>query len=66
MTTEQRQFDVGRLLCGRFRDYLKSLRFSGHNIEWLEGSGILSRIFTIRGDKQALSKLSDAVRAWGG
>lgn len=49
------ELTVGRLLCGTVRDYLGRLKVLGHNIEWHESSGILSRRFTIRCDDRARS-----------
>jgi hypothetical protein len=48
------QVEVGRLLCGQIRDYLAAERFRGARIEWIEGSGFVSRVFTIMGDAAAV------------
>lgn len=54
MSKEQLSFEmeVGVLLCGSVRDFLQRRKFQGLNIEWHEGSGILSRIWIIKGDRE--------------
>jgi diadenosine tetraphosphatase ApaH/serine/threonine PP2A family protein phosphatase len=43
------RFEAGRLLCGHVRDYLAVSKLEGKDINWHEGSGWISRTFTIRG-----------------
>jgi hypothetical protein len=50
MTTETFQMEVGRLLCRNVREMLESEKFSGRKIDFLEGRGWISRIFTVKGE----------------
>lgn len=43
-----RDYLVGRLLCGAFRDGLKRFKFRGNACEWIESSGWTQRVFTVR------------------
>lgn len=45
-----REFEVGRLLCSQVRDYLARCQMLGNRIQWREGSGWISRVFTVVGD----------------
>jgi hypothetical protein len=49
------RFEAGRLICKPIREYLKTEQFRGRKIEVLEGCGIFSRLFTVRGDTNDLS-----------
>ena len=57
-------FTVGRLLCGKVRDYLKRRRFEGDQVEWLEGSGLLSREFTIKGPPDLIMDIKRELFQW--
>ena len=41
---------VGRLLCGRFRDMLEDEIFNGRKIRYRESSGLIERTFTVKGE----------------
>lgn len=45
---------VGILLCSSFRDFLNRLKFKGYDISFIEGSGWITRIFTIKGSRKDL------------
>lgn len=49
--------EVGCLLFGQVRDFLERERFKGRNIQWHEGRGWLSRVFTIRGDADDVQRV---------
>jgi len=55
------QFTVGRLLCGRFRSMLNELKFVGHNIEWIESSGLIERNFLVRADNHIISGIEKMI-----
>lgn len=54
-------FEVGRLLCGRVRDFLKQCQFRGMGIEWLESSGFIEREFTVKGKKEDLLRIKTSL-----
>ena len=39
---------VGRMLCGAFRSGLNRLRFRSEPIDWIESSGWIQRVFTVK------------------
>jgi len=41
---------AGFFCWSAIRDLLERHKFLGHNIEYLEGTGVLTRPFTIKGD----------------
>jgi hypothetical protein len=43
---------VGRLHWGRVRDAVRYAQFQGHPVEIFEGTGIFTRVFTIRGPEK--------------
>jgi hypothetical protein len=44
------QYEVGRIRCGQIREFLEAEKFKGRTIDWIESKGIISRLFTIKGD----------------
>ena len=56
--------EVGRLLCGNMRELLISEKFSGRNIEWIEGRGWVSRLFTIKGNCEDVEKIRERIEYW--
>jgi len=54
----------GRLLCKHLRDILNSEKFSGRNIEWIEGNGLFSHLFTIKGDDKDIEEVSERINHW--
>ena len=56
--------NCGRLLCGDLREILESEKFSGRRIEWIEGRGVISRLFTVKGEEPDLSMIAERVRSW--
>lgn len=56
--------EVGRLLCGKVRDYLNAAKFKGAKIEWLESSGFLEREFTIKGDSGDVKAIERDFDEW--
>jgi len=58
------EFEVGILLCRPVRDYLKRMKFYGHDIDFVESSGWLSRTFSVRGSANAISALQSAMVNW--
>lgn len=57
-------FEVGRLLCGKVRNYLKQCKFKGMNIEFLEGSGWIERTFIIKGNTEDLKQIHSELDDW--
>lgn len=57
-------FVAGILLCNQIRNYLRALKFTGADIEVLEGSGWLERRWTIRGDHNDVTKAYNEIAAW--
>ena len=41
-------YEIGRLYVGQFRDLLEDAKFKGHDITYREGSGWLSKNFSVR------------------
>ena len=55
---------VGRLLCGRLRDYLDGCKFRGADISYLESSGWVEREFIIKGDDNHMITVRASLIAW--
>lgn len=51
MRKKVHEIEVGLLLVGTVRDHLTRLKLQGHDIDWREGSGILSKTFFITGSR---------------
>ena len=58
------QIKCGRLLCGHLREMLDSEIFLGSNIMYLEGKGLFSRTFTIRGKLADVNRVYTRVDQW--
>jgi len=58
------QLECGILLCGNLRDMLDSEKFNGRKIEYLEGRGWFSRVFTIKGDEPDITNIQDRINYW--
>lgn len=57
-------FIAGRLMWKPVRDLLEDLKFRGHNIEWREGRGWLTREWTLKGNAADLIIIMKALEAW--
>ena len=57
------EVEVGRLLCGKIRDYLNKSIEAGMNITFIESKGVFTRHFTIDGDSEALHELNCSLNA---
>lgn len=44
------EMKIGRLLCGRVREYLNQARFDGYEFNYFESGGLLSHKFILRSD----------------
>lgn len=53
--------EVGILLCGQFRDFLEFKKLEGLDIEWLEGRGWLSRVFSVKGNADDLRRIKRVI-----
>jgi len=51
--------EAGRLVCGRIRDFLNGCKFQGMEINFIESTGFLFRVFTIKGSKKDIFKIMD-------
>jgi hypothetical protein len=58
------QMLVGRILCGKVRDYLSEERMKGRNIQWHESSGWIQRRFTISGSDADVAHIGQTLMAW--
>lgn len=58
------QCEVGRAICRHMRDLLEGEKFSGTRIDWHEGSGWFSRVFTIKGDEADVDRVEIRLRHW--
>jgi hypothetical protein len=55
---------IGRLLSSRFRDFLKTEKFKGKKIEWIESSGWIEREFTIKGEADVIREIHMRICEW--
>tara|TARA_R110002020_G_scaffold415270_1_gene624641 strand:+ start:96 stop:302 length:207 start_codon:yes stop_codon:yes gene_type:complete len=58
------EIEVGRLLCGKVRDFLNNCKFKGMNIEFNESSGFIERDFTIRGADNDIALVKSSLDNW--
>lgn len=58
------EIEVGRLLCGEVRDFLKRCQFKGVNIQWIESSGLIERTFCIKGSQNDVAVIQDALEKY--
>lgn len=58
-----RQYQLGRLLCGGFRNMLAECKMFGMEIEWHESGGWISRTFTVRGPKSSLMAIEETIKS---
>jgi hypothetical protein len=58
------RFEAGRLLCGHVRDYLAVSKLKGKDINWHEGSGWISRTFTIHGPQDDVLPVYRGLVRW--
>lgn len=61
-TTRTINVEVGLGCIRLFRDYLDRLKFDGRPLDYLEGPGFISRIFTIRTDEDTFRNIRDVVK----
>lgn len=54
---QTKDFQVGRIYWGAFRDIINKLNFTGSNIQYLESSGLLFKTFTVKCVQEDLDKL---------
>ena len=57
-------YEVGRLYCGEVRNFLNKCKFQGLDIDFIEGSGWLSREFTVKGSDEAISRVYKCIEDW--
>ena len=55
------EITVGLLNFGQVRNYLKKLKFLGHDIKWHESKGWIDRTFTITCDSWAKRKIDQMI-----
>lgn len=58
------EIKVGRLLCGKVRDFLNKCKFKGMNIEFNESSGFIERDFTMRGTDNDIALIESSLDNW--
>lgn len=58
------EIEVGRLLCGRVRDFLNKCKFKGMDIQFNESSGFIERCFTIRGADNDIALVKSSLYKW--
>ena len=58
------EVEVGRLLCGRVRDFLNRCKFKGIDIQFNESSGFIERDFTIRGADNDIALVKSSLDNW--
>jgi hypothetical protein len=58
------EIEVGRLLCGRVRDFLNKCKFQGMDIQFNESSGFIERDFTIRGTDNDIALVKSSLDNW--
>ena len=56
--------EVGRLLCGQVRHFLKTCRFKGIDIMFLESDGWIERDFIISGTSEDLKVVKRSLDVW--
>ncbi len=54
--------DVGILLCGAFREALKTAKFKYGGFDFMEGDGWFQRTFTVKGDVDIVDQLEKHFR----
>ena len=60
----QTRFWVGLGLWGQARELLEIMKFNGHNIEWHEGRGWITRTFYVKGDKPSIDAIDITIANW--
>ena len=55
---------LGRMLCGKARNFLDSEKFKGRNIEYLESKGFIERDFTIVGSNEDILYIEKCFDNW--
>lgn len=58
------EIEVGRLLCGKVRDFLNKCKFKGMDIQFNESSGFIERDFTIRGADNDIAIVKSSLDNW--
>ena len=56
--------EVGRLLCGEVRHFLKTCQFKGIDIMFLESDGGIERDFVISGKTEDLKIVKRSLDSW--
>lgn len=64
MSKASMKMEIGRLLCGQVRDFLNSCKFNGMDIDYIEGSGILSKTFTVKGNAHDMVIVHRSLVEW--
>ncbi len=49
--------DIGILLCGAFREALRTAKFKYGGLDFMEGDGWFQRTFTVKGDADIVGQL---------
>jgi hypothetical protein len=58
------EIEVGRLLCGKVRDFLNKCKFQGMDIQFNESGGFIERDFTIRGADNDIALVKSSLDNW--
>jgi len=58
------QLTVGRLLCGRLRDYLEARKLVYPDLRFHEGRGWIERQFTIAGTPNTIREVVEDISVW--
>jgi len=55
-------YEIGALLVGDMRRYLEDAKFKYPDLVWSEGSGILSRVFYLRGPARLIKAIDKQIK----
>ena len=55
---------LGRLLCGKARQFLEAEKFKGRNISYLESKGLFERDFIIKGSDEDVLYIKRSFDQW--
>lgn len=57
-------FEIGMLVIRPFRQLLEQAAFDYPDLEWTEGTGILSRMFYVRGPEKVITAIANRVKKY--
>jgi len=52
---------VGRLCLNNFRNFLEKLKFTGHHISWIEGTGLIEHTFVIKSNRKTINLIKKQI-----